>query len=120
MAIEKPNAADVKAIISTTLSDEVVGALIDDAALLAENCIASLDGDRQKAILKWLTAHLIASTNSNASKTSSKLGDAQDTFARAQLGEGLKGTIYGQQALALDPNGCLIGIGKVKAFMENL
>lgn len=120
MAIEKPTAADVKAIISTALTDQQVGALIDDAALLAERCIAGFDAARQKAVLKWLTAHLIASTNAGASKTSSKLGDAQDSFARAQLGSGLSGTIYGQQALALDPNGCLLGIGKVKAFMETL
>lgn len=120
MAVEKPSAADVKAIISTALTDEQIGALIDDAALLAEDCIASLSSERQKAILKWLTAHLIASTDFNGMKTSSKLGDAQDSFARATLGDALKGTTYGQQALALDPCGCLVNIGKVKAFAVTL
>jgi hypothetical protein len=120
MAVEKPTAADVRAIIATALTDQQIGALIDDAALLAEKCIEALSAERQKAILKWLTAHLIASTGPGGVKTSSKLGDAQDSFARASLGTGLAGTTYGQQVLALDPNGCLVNVGKVKAFMETL
>lgn len=118
MAIEKPTAADVQLIISAT--DAQANAAIEDAALIAEHCVACLSADRQKAIIKYLAAHLIASTNSGASKTSSKLGDAQDSYARAQLGDALKGTTYGQQAIALDPSGCLLGLGKIKALAVTL
>jgi hypothetical protein len=117
MAIEKPSAADVQTIIAAT--DAQANAAIEDAALIAETCVTSLAGDRQKAIIKYLAAHLIAS-GIGAQKTSERLGDASVSWARAQMGQGLLGTSYGQQAIALDPNGCLLKIGKVKAFMETL
>jgi len=120
LAISKPSAEDVRAIIATTMTDPQVSAVIDDAALLAEDCISSLSSARQASIVKWLTAHMIASTGGSASRTSKKLGDAAETYAVAQLGEGLRGTTYGQQALALDPNGCLANLGKRGVVFETL
>lgn len=112
-------AADVIAITGTELAEAVVTALIADAELVAGDCISSYSAERQDAIVKWLAAHLVASTDAGGvSVTSEKLGDASLTFARATLGEGLKGTFYGQQALALDTNGCLTGKGRGQASVE--
>lgn len=121
MAIEKPAVADVRIIISTGLIDASLQAVIDDAALIAEGtCVESYDAARQKAIVKWLTAHLLASTNDGAAVVSKKLGDASESFSRSTLGDALKGTHYGQQAIALDTNGCLANLGKQRAIMETL
>lgn len=113
-----PTAIQVKAIVETSLDDSVVDSVILDASLLAEQCLQGLSNDRKTAIIKWLAAHLIASTDSSATLASSKLGDASDTYVRATTGEGLKGTTYGQQALSLDPNGCLARLGKARATFE--
>jgi len=114
--MQLPSAADVIALTDTSLSSEVVDALIADAALIAAKCLEGEPGDRQEAALKWLTAHLVASTGEGGMLQSSKLGDASDTFVRAATGEGLAGTIYGQQAIALIP--CLARLGKAKASLE--
>jgi hypothetical protein len=124
MAIALPTADDVRAIIETDKTDPQIEAIIADAALIAKACIADLDADVQKAIVKWLTAHLIASSASGieggAQITSMKLGDASESYARASMGAGLAGTSYGQQALALDPNGCLAQIGMRRAYFKVL
>jgi hypothetical protein len=114
--MQLPSAADVIALTGTGLSSAVVDALIADAALIAERCLASESGDRQEATLKWLAAHLVASTGTDGVLQSSKLGDASETYMRAATGEALAGTIYGQQAIALTP--CLARLGKARASLE--
>lgn len=106
--VTNPTATDVRAIISTSLTDDQLDSLISDAALIAGDCILSLDEARQTAIIKWLAAHLIVSTaGSRGALTSKKMGDASESYAAPQLGSGLRSTVYGQRALDLDPNGCL-------------
>lgn len=118
MAISKPTAAVVIALTGTAFDAATVSAIIDDAALIAENCIKNYDATRQEAILKWLAAHLIASTGGEGVATSDRLGDASTSWARAPLGDALKGTTYGQQALLLDTNGCLAKLGRARATVE--
>lgn len=115
MALSKPAASVVISLTGTDLPEPVVTAIIDDAALLAEKCLANFSSDRQVAALKWLAAHLIASTSDEGAsvRSSEKLGDAADGFARAQLGNGIMGTTYGQQAVALAP--CLGRLGRPTA-----
>ncbi len=120
MALAKPEPSDVLAITGPVLPAHVVQGIIDDAALMAERCISQYEADRQKAILKWLAAHLVASTNDGATMSSSKLGDAQDAWSRASLGDGLKGTVYGQQVLLLDTCGCMSRLGKPRASIEKI
>lgn len=112
--VEKPEASDVIAITDTDLPDGAVSSIIDDAALMVERCVKNMDAERQKAIIKWVTAHMIASGPDKV-RTSEKLGDASESFATAQLGKGLEGSVYGQQALALDDTGCLNRIGRPRA-----
>lgn len=114
MSVSLPSVAEVRAIITTSLEDDQVQYYIDDAALLVEDCVSSLDEARQKAIVKWTAAHLIASSPAGATRvvTSQKLGDASETYATGQVtGAGLGGSAYGIQAMSLDPNGCLAGLG---------
>lgn len=115
MALQKPTPGDVIDLTGTKLDTAVVSAIIDDAALIAEDCLSSLTGDRQKAALKWLSAHLVASTSDTgaAPMTSKKLGDASKGWTRAQVGDGVSGTTYGQQAIAIAP--CLGRLGRPRA-----
>lgn len=120
VAVSKPTAAVVIALTGTGFDSATVSAIIDDAAMIAEKCIASYDATRQAAIVKWLAAHLIASTGGEGVAVSESLGDASTSWQRAPLGDALKGTTYGQQALLLDTNGCLAKQGRARATVERV
>ena len=118
MALSKPNVADVRLIVATGASDSAVSAVIDDATLFAEGCpvISSYSTDRQAAIIKYITAHmLLSSGQAEGQKTAKALGDASESYASPTLGSGLGGSSYGQMAITLDPSGCLSNLGKVRA-----
>lgn len=114
MALSKPTAIAVKEIVTTGKSDSVVSSIIDDAALMVEDCVSSLTAERQEAIIKYVAAHVIALSDAKGSGavSSEKLGDAQKSYAAAHLGQHIHSTSYGQQAVMLDPNGCIAQIGK--------
>lgn len=118
MTTATPDAADVIAIVGGGFTETQVEALIADAVLIAEECVSSYSDDKQKAIIKWLTAHLIVSTTKSGVVTSERLGDASVSYARASMGDALKGTTYGQQVLLLDTNGCLAKKGRAKSTIE--
>lgn len=113
MALSKPTAAVVIALTGTELPEAVVTAIIDDAALMANDCLSPLSAEVQEAALKWLSAHLVASSDGEGQVSSEKLGDASVTYARGTLGDGISGTMYGQQAIALAP--CLAYLGRARA-----
>lgn len=121
-----PTADEVRAILATSLTDAAIESIIEDAELMVEDCIASMTCQRKTAIIKWVTAHLISSTSSGTSGgtgviTSDSLGDASRTYAKPTLGStGLFGSTYGQQAMALDPNGCLASLGMRKTLFKVL
>lgn len=116
-----PTATEVRSIIDTALTDEQIDSIVTDAVLLVETCSSGWSDARYTSILKWVTAHLIASRGGTEGVlTSSRLGDAQDNYMRTTPGDGLKGTTYGQQALALDTNGCLVNLGKRRAFVRTI
>lgn len=105
----KPSATEVTNLTGTELDQTVVSALIDDAALIAADCLSGVTDDVETAALKWLSAHLVASTEEGGVRTSESLGDASESFVRAKVGDGIMGTTYGQQAVALLP--CLGRLG---------
>lgn len=116
-----PTAAEVTALVSGNWDDAVVNAVIADAVLMIDNaCFDAYAEDKKTSITKWVAAHMLASTGSDGTVTSEKLGDASISFARGTLGDGLKGTTQGQQALLLDTNGCLMQLGRAKATIEPL
>lgn len=120
MAISQPTPSEVRTVIKTAITDEQIQQFIDDAVLMTENCdiIATYSEAKQKAIVRWLAAHLIA-TQAPAMK-SQGIGDASESYESPITGEGLKGSRYGQQAILLDPSGCLAKQGKVKSTFEVL
>lgn len=124
MTIALPTVASVRLIITTSASDEQVQLAIDDAALIVEDCVADLPAARQEAIIRYVAAHILSvsplATGGSGVVTSASLGDASESYGTAPLGEGLLGSAYGKAAIALDPNGCLIGLGKVTAKWEVL
>ena len=71
------------------------------------------DDDDLELIERWLAAHFAAITNPQL--TSKSLGSASSSFQKGTVGESLRATLFGQQALALDTSGCLDGFGKTKA-----
>lgn len=113
MSLIRPTAQTVIDLTGTDLPESVVEVIIDDAIIIGRACLSPLDAETQEAALKWLAAHLIASTDSGAQLSSERLGDAQQTYVRAQVKDGIAGTLYGQQAIAIAP--CLARIGRAKA-----
>ena len=125
MAIALPSPADVRVIIQTSLTDLEIQAIIEDASVIVEGCVAAFTEARQKAIIKWYAAHLISSSGkstgaSAANVTSKKLGDATTTYSKATLGSGTMGTTYGQTAASFDPDGCVASIGQKPAVFQVL
>lgn len=125
MAVSLPSVEEVRAVITTTATDAQVEATIEDAALIVETCVASLDEARQKAIVKYVTAHLLSVNSSLASGgsgalSSQSLGDASESYATAALGDGLFSTAYGKKAILFDPNGCISRLGKLPTIFKVL
>lgn len=121
MSVSTPSVAEVRTIISTTLADASITAIIADAALLAENCpvIEGYSVALQKAIVKWLAAHFI-SAQKGGQLMQKTLGDASESYAAPQTLMGLNGSVYGQQAILLDASGCLERLGKLKVKFKVL
>lgn len=115
MAISKPTAQSVINITGTALTESVVSSIIDDAELMAKECIKNEDSDKQEAVLRWLSAHLVT-VSQGGTLISDKLGDASQSYSAGELGDGLKSTMFGQQAIALSP--CISRLGRSKASVQ--
>lgn len=119
-----PTIAEVRRIITSAQDDAAVQMAIDDAGLLVEPCVSSWSDARATAIIRWMAAHLLSSmsgaSGSSKSLASKSLGDASESYARATLGDQLKGSTYGQQALTLDSGCCLLKLGKRPASFKVL
>lgn len=111
-----PTASDVIALTGTALPEAVVNTIIGNAGLIAAKCLIGASDELETAALLWLAAHLVASTSSNGAVTSRRLGDASISYASASTSDGLGGTVYGQQAIALLP--CLATAGRATASIE--
>lgn len=116
--MSKPTSEELKRTIDTDLDAAALDQMIDDAELMGGDCIDQYGDSRRKAIIRWLAAHLIASGGIDGALQSESLGDASESYARPQLGDALRGTTYGQQALSLDTKGCLSRVGKPKASIQ--
>ena len=114
MALSTPTTSEVRLTITTELSDDAVAQFVADAVLMAEPCtvIETFSEAKQKAIIRFLAAHLIAISDASARLSSEKMGDASESYSTPVLGDNLKGTTYGQQAISLDSSGCLSRMGK--------
>lgn len=103
-------ATEVKQIIDTSLSDTVIEAYIAAANPVVTEVLGSdttITDALRKEIERWLTAHLIASTQERQAKEEGAGG----AYIKYQgiTGKGLESTLYGQQVLALDSTGKMRG-----------
>lgn len=115
-------ATEVKYIISTTISDDAVNVHITAANLIVTAQLAdkSLSTEQLKEIERWLAAHFIAVQDPR--KTEEELGEAREVLEgrnRSSTLNGIMGTQYGQQAVALDTSGTLATLGKRRARLES-
>jgi hypothetical protein len=109
--------SDVKAIISTSLSDVDVFPYIEDANALVDAVLSGegLSTSLLTSIEKWLSAHFIAVTKSRQ-PLYKKIGDGAESYPK--LGLKLESSTYGQTALAFDTSGKLANLGKKRIKIE--
>lgn len=107
-------ATAVKEILETTLEDSVVERYINSATVLIDSNLTNkgLSDDLLTEIEMWLSAHFIAATRERMAKDEGA-GGAYIKYT-GSWGEGLKGTSYGQTAIALDSSGTLMGLSNGK------
>ncbi len=103
---------EVKVIIDTDLTD--LTPFIAAAHIIVSEDLKNkgFTNRRLTEIERWLAAHFVAMREDGARLTGKEVGDAQYTFG-GELGEDLKFTRYGQQALVLDTSGTLAAKGMV-------
>ena len=116
-------AAEVKQIIPTNLSNTILDAYILGADELLNNILGTdttLSAALKKEIERWLTAHMIASTQGRL-EMEAGAGGAYIKYAGV-FTEGLKLTPYGQMVLTLDSTGKFASLGgksaKIKAIQS--
>lgn len=121
-----PSVDDVRAVISTSLTDSQITQMILEADAITSQCsgIASSGEILRAAINKYFVAHMIALLSGNGSGVvqSESLGDASVSYVQAlvpNLGT-LSSTRYGQQAITLDTSGCLANLGKMRVSFKVL
>jgi hypothetical protein len=117
-----PSVAEVRAVISTSLTDDQVESLIVDASIVVDQCAAvgGYDVDVQAAIIKYWTADIISTiANQGAGViTADRLGDAARSFSAGN--DKTATSFYRQRAYDFDPSGCLRRIGKPQASFQSL
>jgi len=115
----RTTAAKVQAIIKETISETTIDAFIAGATLLLDEVFedeTDLDDDLIAEIERWLTAHMLASTDFARVAKKEGAGGASIEYT-GQWGKNLESTPYGQQALALDPSGKLMAATARRAVM---
>ena len=108
---------EVKQIISTSIDPLP---FIEAASVIVIDRLTGkgLSNNTLREIERYLSAHLISISLQRQTKTV-KIGDASETYT-GEFGEGLKSTLYGQMAIALDSSGSLMNVGKQKMVFETI
>jgi len=102
-------AAEVKAILEDTeLTDLVVETYITGANTLVNSVLGTGTTDLLKEIERWLTAHMIKSTQERIAKKE-EAGGAKIEY-EGVFGAGLSSTPYGQMVLTLDATGLMASL----------
>lgn len=115
--MELPTAAQVQALLSVTFDTDVIDAAIEDAVLMLGDCAELYDDARNKAIVKYLAAHLLAVSpaGQRGSIKSESVDGVSYSFGGASVSTGLNGSAQGQTAMQLDTEGCM---GAVKTAVK--
>lgn len=126
MTLSLPSAAQVRAVITTSKTDEEIDAIVVQAEALVSSCsgVSNASAAMQETILSWVTAHLIASPAGGGGIVQSEaLGDASKSYAVSASPNGTRGlhsTRYGQQAIMFDITGCLAQLGGRRVLWKTL
>lgn len=118
----RTTAANVRLIMSTSLTDAQLAAFIETAHQIVTNEIedSSVTSTKLELIERWLAAHFASvRTKQTASE---KAGSVSATF-QGQTAMHLEATHYGQNAMLLDDSGALAALNKMKeesVSMSNL
>lgn len=112
-------AAEVKEIIDTDKSDQVVDdSFIQTATLMVDDALlsSSFSDAKLKQIELYLAAHFLCIAEEKGGIILDKYGDATQEMQEI-YSSGIKSTRYGQQALVLDTSGILAarGAGTLRA-----
>ena len=102
------NPDEVKEIISTTQTDQVIEAHITASNLMVTKHLGSstdISDALRKEIERWLTAHLLACGVERKAKSEGV--EAANITYQGETGKGLDASLYGQQVKLLDPTGIL-------------
>lgn len=122
----RTNVDDVRAIITTSLTDPQVEGYITDSNLIVTSKFAgvTISSDLLEAIEKWLTAHLI--TMSQKRQLSDQKVDEASVKYAGKFGLYLEHTTYGQMVIFLDPTNTMVDAqaeakeGKVAAKLRSI
>ena len=109
--------AEVKKIVSTTLTNEEITPFLTAANVLITDILTNegYGNSLLKEIEKWLAAHLVAIRDPQIEKE--KIGEVDATY-QGKTGLGLNHTSYGQQVMVLDHHGKLAEIAQSKGPAE--
>ena len=113
---------EVKEIFETNMDSDSISAMITAANVLVTNTCATstspaLSTAELKEIERWVAAHFCCIRDPVALRA--KIGDSDQWAFPASVtvawGQGLKITVYGQQAIAMDRTGKLASTGMKQA-----
>lgn len=101
----RTTAAEVQAIIETSLTETQIDAIIVSSNVYVTARLGSttLSDEVLKEIERWMTAHMIASGKERQAEQE-EAGPAKIKYA-GKTGLGLQSTSYGQMCLSLDTTG---------------
>lgn len=111
------DADQVSDIISTGLTESQINAMINTAHLVVEQNLATsgLSEDLLTQIELWMAAHFVCMRDPR--KKQVKVDEVSVTY-QGEVGIGLQGTPYGQQAIALDSTGTLATTSMKRAVIS--
>lgn len=117
VADARVTAEQVMEIISTSLTEDQVNAFINMAHALVDERLVdqNLGSTLLEQIELLLSAHFLTLRDPRAQQE--KIDEYSVTY-QGSTSEGLKATIYGQQAIALDSSGTLASLAKPRAMLK--
>lgn len=125
MAI-RTEASKIRKILKVSNSVPSLDPFIETASNVVDtHCTASGYSDETLELIeRWLSAHFVVLYDRR--RSSEKVGTLSASYESGSLGQGLKATVYGQQALILDHRGSLAALqkqlegGSGPMFMQHL
>ncbi len=104
--------ADVEQIYDVDSSIDLTAFITAGHIIVEKNLLGKgIDEDCLFEIERWLSAHMVAISNIAPITARERAGSVEEAF-QYKLGLNLQVTMYGQQAIMLDPTGTLFKLSK--------